>query len=122
MKSEVTYRGLHLDQRLTWQARIKAKPQQLNLRVKKYCWLIGRTSQLPAENKLLLYKTKPKPIRTDGIELWGCSKPSNAKTLQAFQSKTSRLLTNAPRYANNQTPHTDLSIPHINEAITTAAR
>jgi hypothetical protein len=29
------YRGLHLDQRLTWQAHVKAKRQQLNLRVKK---------------------------------------------------------------------------------------
>ena len=35
MRSEVTYRGLHLDQRLTWQAHTKAKRQQLNLRVKK---------------------------------------------------------------------------------------
>jgi hypothetical protein len=35
VKSEVTYLGLHLDQRLTWQAYIKAKRQQLNLRVKK---------------------------------------------------------------------------------------
>jgi len=88
MKSEVTYLGLHLDQRLTWQAHIKAKRQQLNLSVKKYYWLIGQTSQLSGENKLLLYKTILKPIWTDGIELWDCSKPSNAKTLQAFQSKT----------------------------------
>jgi hypothetical protein len=35
MKSEVTYLGLHLDQRLKWQAHIKAKCQQLNLKVKK---------------------------------------------------------------------------------------
>jgi len=93
-----------------------------NLRVKKYYWLIGQTSQLSAENKLLLYKTILKPIWTDGIELWGCSKPSNTKILQAFQTKTLRLFTNAPRYVNNQTLHTDLSIPYSNEVITTAAR
>ena len=92
---------------------IEAKRQQLNLRVKKHYWLIGQTSQLSAENKLLLYKTTLKPIRTDGVELWGCSKQSNTKTLQAFQSKTLRLITNAPRYANNQTLHTDLSIPYL---------
>jgi hypothetical protein len=101
---------------------MKAKRQQLNLRVKKYCWLIGQTSQLSEENKLLLYKTTLKPIWTDGIELWGCSKPSNAKILQAFQSKTLRLITNAPRYVNNQTLHTDLSIPYNNEVTSTAAR
>jgi len=122
MKSEVTYLGLHLDQRLTWQAHIKAKRQQLNLRVKKHCWLIGQTSQLSVENKLLLYKTILKPIWTDGTELWGCSKPSNTKILQAFQSKTLRLITNAPWYVNNQTLHTDLSIPYINEVISTAAK
>jgi hypothetical protein len=122
MKSEVTYLGLHLDQRLTWQAQIKAKRQQLNLRVKKYYSLIGRTSQLSAEDKLLLYKTILKPIWTYGIELWGCSKPSNTKILQAFQSKTLRLITNAPWYVNNQTLHTELSIPYINEVITTAVK
>jgi len=61
-------------------------------------------------------------IWTDGIELWGCSKPSNTKILQAFQSKTSRLITNAPRYVNNQTLQTDLSIAYINEVISTAAK
>jgi hypothetical protein len=122
MKSEVTYRGLHLDQRLTWQAHIKAKRQQLNLRVKKYYWLIGQTYQLSAENKQLFYKTILKPIWTYGIELWGCSKPSNTKILQAFQSKTLRLITNAPRYVNNQTLRTDLRIPYINEVIITPAR
>ena len=94
----------------------------LNLRVNKYYWLIGQTSQLSVQNKLLLYKTILKPIWTDGIQLWGCSKPSNTKILQAFQTKTVRLITNAPRYVNNQTLHTDISIQYINEVITTAAR
>jgi len=87
MKSEVTYLGLHLDQQLTLQAHIKAKRQQLNLRVKKFYWLIGRTSQLSVENKLLLCKTVPKPIWTDGIELWGCSKPSNTKIFASLPIK-----------------------------------
>jgi hypothetical protein len=33
-----------------------------------------------------------------GIELWGCSKPSNTKIIQTFQSKTLRKLVNAPWY------------------------
>jgi hypothetical protein len=51
-------------------------------------WLIGKRLQLSLENKVLIYKEIVKPIWTYGIELWGCAKPSNTKTLQAFQSKT----------------------------------
>jgi len=72
--------------------------------------------------KLPFYDGLLKPIWTYGIELWGCSKPSYTKRSQAIQSKTLRLITNAPWYVNNQTLHTDLSIPYINEVITTAAR
>ena len=83
---------------------------------------LGQTSQLSVQNKLLLYKTTLKPIWTYGIELWGCSKPSNTKILQAYQSETLRLITNAPWYVNNQTLHTDLSIPYTNEVISTTAK
>jgi hypothetical protein len=106
---------------LTWQAHIKAKRQQLNLHVKKYCWLIGKNSQLSVENKLLLYKIILKPVWTYGIELWGVSKPSNTKILQTFQSKTLRLITNAPWFVNNQTLHTDLRIAYIKDVIAAAA-
>jgi hypothetical protein len=44
-------------------------------------------------------------ILTYGIELWGCSKPSNTKILQMFQSKTLRKLNNAPWYISNITLH-----------------
>jgi len=100
----------------------KSQTPTTQLKNTKYYWLIGQTSQLSVENKLLLYKTTLKPTWTDGIELWGCSKPSNTKTLQAFQSKALRLITNAPRHVNNQTLHADLSIPYVDEVITTAAR
>ena len=122
IRSEVKYLGLHLDRRLTWQAHIKAKRQQLNLRIKKYYWLIGKNSPLSIENKLLLYKVILKPVWTYGIELWGCSKPSNTKILQTFQSKTLRLITNAPWFVSNQTLHNDLRVDYINKVITAAAR
>jgi hypothetical protein len=40
-------------------------------------WLINKKSQLSLENKITIYKAIIKPVWTYGIELWGCSKPSN---------------------------------------------
>jgi hypothetical protein len=68
-------------------------------------------------NKLLVYKIILKPIWTYGIELWGCSKPSNTKVLQRFQSKMLRSITKAPWFVSNQTLHADLGISFINEVI-----
>jgi hypothetical protein len=63
-----------------------------------------------------------KPVWTYGIELWGISKPSNTKILQAFQLKTLRLITAAPWFINNQTLHTDLRVAYIKDVIAAAAR
>jgi hypothetical protein len=80
-------------------------------------WLISKKSQLSLENKIIIYKTILKPIWTYGIELWGCSKPSDTKILQTFQSKMLRQLVNAPWYVSNATLHNDLSIPYVTEVI-----
>jgi hypothetical protein len=74
-------------------------------------------SQLSVNNKILIYKAILKPIWTYGIELWGCAKPSNTKILQTYQSKTLRIMTNAPWYVSNLTLHNDLQIPLIMEVI-----
>jgi hypothetical protein len=57
MKIEVTYLGLHLDQRLTWQAHIKAKCQQLNFRVKNTTGLLAEP--LNCQWKTNCYCIKP---------------------------------------------------------------
>jgi hypothetical protein len=80
-------------------------------------WLIGNKSQLSLENKTTIYKTILKTIWTYWIELWGCSKPSNTKILQMFQSKMLRQLVNAPWYVSNPTLHNELSIPYVTEVI-----
>ena len=77
---------------------------------KKMYWFLGKKLNLSLENKLLLYKVIIKPIWTYGIELWGCSSKSSVTIIQRFQSKTLRLIADAPRYVSNQTLHADLSI------------
>jgi hypothetical protein len=96
VKNEVKYLGLYLDEKLTWKPHIKAKRRQLDLQIKNIYWLLNRKSKLSLENKLIIYEHILKPSWTYGIELWGCSKPSNTKILQSFQSKALRMITGAP--------------------------
>jgi hypothetical protein len=86
--------------------------------LKIYIWLINKKSQLALQNKITIYKAIIMPVWAYGIELWGCSKPSNTKILLTFQSKTLRKLANAPWYISNVT----LRIPYVTEVIRTYAK
>jgi hypothetical protein len=92
----VKYLGLHLDNKLTWRHHIFTKRKQLGLALTKMYWLLGRRSRLSLSNKLPLYKSILKPICTYGIQLWGTASTSNIEILERFQSKTLRLLVDAP--------------------------
>jgi len=117
VKKEVKYLGLHLDEKLTWKTHIKAKRRQLELKLKNMSWLINTLSQLSLDSKLTVYKTILRPIWTYGIELWGCSKPSNTMILQTFQLKMLTMISSAPWYVSNQTFHDDFEIPYVTEVI-----
>jgi hypothetical protein len=106
-----------LDSRLTWKNHVTKKRKQIDLKAKELNWVIGRRSNLALENKVLLYKTIIKPIWVYGIEVWGCASKSNISIIQRRQSKILRIITNAPWYVNNQTLHTNLNIPYINDVI-----
>jgi hypothetical protein len=71
--NEAKYLDMHLDRRLTWAKHIKAKRNQLNSKVKKMYWLLGRGSTLSSESKLLLYKAELKPFWTYGHSAMGDS-------------------------------------------------
>jgi len=113
----VKYLGLHLDERLTWKMHIKAKRRQLELELKNMSWLINARSQLSLDSKLTVYKAILRPIWTYGIELWGCSKPSNTKILHIFQSKMLRMISSAPWYVSNQNLHSDFEIQYVTEVV-----
>lgn len=114
----VKYLGLHLDSRLTWKKHIFTKRKQLGLLVRKFYWLIGRTSQLSLESKLILYKAVLKPIWTYGIQLWGTASHSNIEIIQRFQNKMLRIITNAPWFITNEQLHHDLKINTVRQEIT----
>jgi len=109
------YLGLHLDSKLTWKVHITKKRKELDIKLKQMYWFLGKKSSFSLENKLLLYKAIIKPIWTYGIELWGCSSKSNVDIIQRFQSKTLRMMTGAPWYVSNQSLHTDLRTPTVEE-------
>lgn len=83
-----------------WKTHIEGKRRQLDLKIcivtKKYNNNLWRNTEY-------------------GRELWDCSKPSNPKILQIFQSKT-LWMTAAPCSVFNQTPLTDFRSHFIKES------
>jgi hypothetical protein len=76
-------------------------------------WLIGRNSSLSLHNKLLIHKQILKPVWTYGIQIWGCTKPSNIEIIQQFQNKVLRNMVNAPWYIRNDDLHRDLLVDFV---------
>jgi hypothetical protein len=113
----IKYLGLHLDCRLTWRNHFFAKRKQLGFTLTKMYWLLGRESKLTTSSKLLAYKVVLKPVWTYGLQLWGMASISNIEILKRFQSKTLRMITDAPWYATNALLRRDLHIPSVMEEI-----
>ena len=72
-----------------YNAHIKAKRCQLELKPKNMSWLINARSQLSLDSKLIVYKAILWPIWTYEIELWGCSKPTNTRSSKHSSQKRS---------------------------------
>jgi ABC-type cobalamin transport system permease subunit len=81
--------GMTLDAKLRWKVHVKKNREELGLKYRQMYWLMGRRSGLKTYNKLVLYKQILKPVWTYGIQLWGCTKPSNIVIIQRFQTKYS---------------------------------
>lgn len=115
--NEAKYLGMTLDAKLKWKTHVKKKRDQLENKLREMNWLIGRYSKLSIYNKLLIYKQVIKPVWTYGIQLWGCTKPSNRQILQSYQNKVLREIVNAPWYIRNSDLHRDLRLPTVEDEI-----
>ena len=113
----VKFLGMCLDRRLTWTKHIKTKRKAMELKLRKMYWLIRRKSQLSLYNKLIIYKVIIKPVWTYGIQLWKAACNLNLDIIQRLQSKTLRLMLNAPWYVTNAAIHRDLEIETVKKKI-----
>ena len=106
----VTYLGVHLDRRLTWNEHIKAKKTHLALKSINLHWLLNARSPLCLDYKVLLYSSTLKPIWTYGSQLWGNASNSSIDIIERAQSKILRTITGAPWYVRNENILRDLNI------------
>ena len=81
------YLGMTLDAKLKWKEHVVMKKQELNIKFRKFYWLLGRNTERSVKNKILIYRQILKPVWTYGIELWGCTKKSNIEMIQKFRNK-----------------------------------
>jgi hypothetical protein len=58
------YLGMALDANLRWKESVKRKTEELNIKYRKVKWLLGRTSQLSIQNKIMVYNQIIKPVWT----------------------------------------------------------
>ena len=115
--NKVKYLGMYLDRRLTWTKHIKTKRKAMDLKQRKMYSLVSRKSQISFYNKLIIYKVIIKPVWTCGIQMWGAACNSNLDIIQRFQSKTLRLMLDAPWYVKNAAIHRDLEIETVKNEI-----
>lgn len=111
--TQIKYLGLTLDSKLTWNPHTVDKRKALNSRLHLLRPLLR--SKMNIDTKLLIYKSLLRPLWTYGIQLWGAAKPSNLRSIQAFQSICLRLVSSAPWYITNSNLHKDLKIQTLNQ-------
>jgi hypothetical protein len=63
-----------------------------------------------------------KPVWIYGIQLWGCTKPSNTAIIHRFQNKVLRNIVDAPWYVRKADLHTDLKMEMVTAEIRRFAR
>jgi hypothetical protein len=116
------YLGMTLDAKLRWKEHVKKKIEELNIKYREVKWLLGRTSQLSIQNKILVYSQVMKPVWTYGIQLWGCASKSNIQRIQKYQNKVLRGIVNAPWYACDSDIDTDFGIRMVTAEIKRTAK
>jgi hypothetical protein len=92
---------------------LRKKREELGLKYRSMCWIMGRHSAMSTHNKLVLYKQILNSVWTYVIQLWGCTKTSNIAVIERFQNRVLRKLVGAPWYIQNADLHQDLCLEMV---------
>lgn len=115
--SQVKYLGIILNKRLTWGLHLKFKRKSLNSRLHLLRPILK--SKIPVQNEILIYKSMFRPIWSYGAQIWGCTKLSQVKTIEAFLSISLRVIMSAPWHVSNLTLHKILYIESVDNLVKT---
>ncbi|GFY08637.1 RNA-directed DNA polymerase from mobile element jockey [Trichonephila clavipes] len=118
----VRYLGLHINSRLTFKKHIDYLSDKFWGIIALAISLIGRSSPLSLENKVILYKQILRPILTYGCSVWVAAASTHRKRIQVIQNKILRIITNASWYVRNDVIHHDLPLEPIDNYITRMSR
>jgi hypothetical protein len=116
------YLGMTLEAKLRWKVHVKKRREELDLKHRSMYWIMGRHSAMSTRNKLVLYEQILKPVWTYGIQLWGCTKPSNITVIQRFQNRVLRNTVGAPWYVRNADLNRDLRLEMVTAEVRRFAR
>ena len=113
----VSYLGVHIDRRLTWNTHVKTKIVQTKLALKELYWLLRPSSSLALPLKLAIFKVKVMPILYYALEIWGSCCNTTMARVERLYSKNLRNIAGAPWFIRNSTILRDLQMPTIREIV-----
>ena len=118
----VTYLGVTLDKELRWNRHISKRKATASRCVNRLFPLLKYHSPKTLTNALLLYKAVLRPFFSYGHPLWINCSPSNRKSINSFQSKILRCITDSPRFMKSSFLEADLKIPPLTTYLDASAK
>nr|CAH7757711.1 unnamed protein product [Callosobruchus chinensis] len=116
-ETSAKYLGITLDKGMTWQKHTEALKTKFEITFRQLYPMLCRSSKLSLGNKIQLYKMIIRPAITYACAAWCFLAKTHMRSLQVLQSRTLRIITNAPWYVSNDTLHRDLDIPYLRDYI-----
>lgn len=114
--NNITYLGVIIDRRLTWNLHIKKISRSYNFSLHKLNNLLN-SNHLNIRNKILLFKSYILPTITYASPVWAFAADTHINKLQTLINKTLRRIRRAPWYVRNSTIRKDLQIPTLRDII-----